>query len=38
MYTRLTLLTDNDLGSPKDIWQRYHGLSDSSLLRQGRTL
>jgi hypothetical protein len=38
MYTRLILLTDEDKGSPKEIWQRYHRHSDSWLHRQGRTL
>lgn len=38
MYTRLTLLTEADTGSPKDIWKKYHGMADSDLIRQGRSL
>jgi hypothetical protein len=38
MYSRLTLLLEDDDGSPRDIWSKYHGMSDSQLLLEGRTL
>lgn len=38
LYSRLTLLREEDAGSPKDIWSRYHSLPDSQLLLCGRTL
>ncbi len=38
MYTVLTLLEDDEEGSPDDIWARYHWKSDSWLSLEGRTL
>jgi len=37
-YVRLTLLRDDDDGSPTDIWSKYHEMSDAELLLAGRTV
>jgi hypothetical protein len=37
-YSRLTLLRDDDVGNPGDIWSKYHGMSETELLLEGRTL
>ena len=38
LYSRLTLLRDDDDGSPQDIWSKYHRMADAELLLAGRTL
>jgi hypothetical protein len=38
MYTTLTLLLESDDDKPKEIWKKYHYISDSLLRLQGRTL
>jgi hypothetical protein len=37
-YSMLTLLHEDEEGSPKDIWSRYHLMPDSQLLLDGRTM
>ncbi len=37
-YSRLTLLLDDDDGSPQDIWSKYHWMAEAELLLAGRTL
>ena len=37
-YSVLTLLEDDDRGSPEDIWRRYHSRDDSLLRLEGRSL
>ena len=38
MYELITLLDDSDIGSPDEVWRKYHHMSDSWLFLQGRTL
>lgn len=37
-YSVLTLLRDDDRGSPEEIWRRYHARDDSLLRLEGRSL
>jgi hypothetical protein len=37
LYTTLTLLDDDEAGSPDEIWRRYHAQSDSWLALARRT-
>jgi hypothetical protein len=36
-YSLTTLLRDEDDGPPDDLWARYHWMSDSRLMLEGRT-
>lgn len=38
MYTTLTLLQEDEEGTPDEIWTRYHSKSHSRLMLEGRTL
>ena len=38
MFTLLTLLEDDEPGTPDEIWSKYHAVSDSRLRLLGRTL
>ena len=38
MFTLLTLLEDDEPGTPDEIWSKYHAVSDSRLRLRGQTL